>query len=42
MRELDVEAVDVRDELRQRVQAFFDLAPVVLLLPVTRQFLHTR
>ena len=35
--EVDVEAVDRGDELRQSVEACFGLAPVILACPVARQ-----
>ena len=40
MDEVDVEAVDLNDELRQGVQLRLAVAPVVLRLPVLREFLH--
>ncbi len=39
---MNVEAVDFRDELRQRVQLGLDLSPVILRLPVAREFLNRR
>ena len=38
--EVNVEAVDRGDELRQRVQLRFHLAPVVMRRPITREPLH--
>ena len=40
--EMDVEAVHLRDELRQRVQRCLASAPVVVGRPVTRELLHRR
>ena len=40
--EVDVEAVDLGDELRQRVEPRLDLAPVVVCRPVARQLLGRR
>src|SRR3954466_153647 len=40
--EMDVEAVDLGDEVRQGVQLLLALAPVVLLSPVARELLHRR
>jgi hypothetical protein len=40
--EMNVEAVDLGDELRQGVEARFDLAPVVIGLPVTDEVLQHR
>ena len=42
MDELDVQAVEFRDELWQRVQLCLTAAPVVVLLPVFTDFLHVR
>ncbi len=38
--EVDVEAIDLGDEVRHGVEAGFDLAPVVVRRPVTRELLH--
>jgi hypothetical protein len=38
--EVDVEAVDLGRELRERVQSLLALPPVVVRRPVTRQRLH--
>ena len=38
--EVNVEPVDLRDELRERIQPRFDFAPVVLRAPVRRERLH--
>jgi hypothetical protein len=38
--EVDVQAVDLGDELRQSFQLGFDLAPVVIRRPVARELLH--
>ena len=40
--EVDVEAVDLGDELRQGVQLRLALAPVVVRRPVARELLHRR
>src|SRR5690348_975615 len=40
--EVNVEAVDRRDELRQAVELRLDPAPVVISLPVARQLFHRR
>ena len=39
---MNLHPVDVRLELRQGVQRRFDLAPVVIFLPITREFAHRR
>ena len=39
---MNLHPVDVRRELRQGVQRRFDLAPVVIFLPITREFAHRR
>ena len=39
---MNLHPVDVRRELRQGVQRRFDLAPVVIFLPMTREFAHRR
>src|ERR1700741_4805108 len=41
MDDMDVEAIDFRDEIRQRVEPGFDLTPVVLR-PVLYELLHGR
>ncbi len=38
--EVNVEAIDFGDELRQRVQPGFDFAPVIVGRPITCEFLH--
>src|SRR3546814_15580562 len=38
MEEMDVEPVDFREEIGQRIQPRLDAAPVVMTLPVSRQF----
>ena len=38
--EVDVEAVDLGDEMRQRLQMRLALAPIVLRSPVLDEFLH--
>ncbi len=40
--EVDVEAVDIRRELRQGIELCFRLAPVVATAPVLNQLLHLR
>ena len=40
--EVDVETIDLGDEVRHGVEAGFDLAPVVVRRPVTRELLHGR
>src|SRR5579863_3175933 len=40
--EMDVEPIDLGDELRQRIQSRFDLAPVVSCRPILRELLHRR
>jgi hypothetical protein len=40
--EVDIEAIDLRDEVRHGIEPRFDLAPVVLRGPVAREFLHGR
>ena len=42
MNEVDVQAVDLGNEVREGVDPRFALAPVVLRAPVTREFLHGR
>src|SRR5580704_17897478 len=42
MNEMNIEPVDVRRKLRQDVQPRFDLAPVVIRLPIAREFTHRR
>src|SRR5260370_39216785 len=42
MNEMNIEPVDVRRELRQGVQPRFDLAPVVIRLPITCECSHPR
>lgn len=42
MDEMNLHPVDVRRELRQGFQRRFDLAPVVIFLPITRKFAHRR
>src|ERR1044072_7843881 len=37
---MDVEPVDLGDEIRQRVEPRFDLAPVMLCRPMARELLH--
>jgi len=39
---MNLHPVDVRRELRRGVQRRFDLAPVVIFLPITREFAHRR
>jgi hypothetical protein len=39
---MNLHPVDVRRELRQGVQRRFDLGPVVIFLPITREFAHRR
>ena len=40
--EMNVEAIDLGDELRQGVQFRLALAPIVICCPVTREFLNHR
>ena len=40
--EMNVQPVDIGRELRQGVEPRFDLAPVVIGLPIARQFAHCR
>ena len=40
--EMDVEAIDLGDEVRQGLQLLLALAPVVLFRPVAREGLHRR
>ena len=40
--EMDVEAVDLGDEVRQGLQFLLALVPVVLFRPVARERLHRR
>src|SRR5580704_12122458 len=40
--EVNVETVDLGNEIRQGVQSGLDLAPVVLFLPIAREFLQGR
>jgi hypothetical protein len=42
MDEVDVEAVDLRDELGQRVQSLLEPPEVVLGAPVAHELLHRR
>ena len=42
MDEVDVDAVDVRRELRQGIELCFGLAPVVVRAPITNEFLELR
>ena len=42
MDEVNVHAIDFGGELRESVQPRLDLAPVVLRLPIAREFLHRR
>src|SRR6266576_6046275 len=42
MKEMNVEAVDRRHELRKRIQLCLDLAPIVVRPPIARDFLHRR
>ena len=38
--EMNVESVDLRHELRQRIQSRFDFSPVIIGTPVTDDFLE--
>ena len=40
MEEVDVEPVDFRHELRQRIELCFDLAPVVVVTPIADERLN--
>ena len=40
--EMNVQPIDLGDELRQRIQLRFDLAPVVVSRPIARERLHRR
>jgi hypothetical protein len=40
MDEMDADPIDLRDEVRQRVQLRFARAPVVVRRPIARQFPH--
>src|SRR5438045_660721 len=40
--EMDIQPIDLRHELRQRVQFRFHLAPIVICPPIAREFLHHR
>jgi hypothetical protein len=42
MQEVDVEAVDLGQELRQRIQPRLDIPPVVVGAPVVDEFLECR
>ena len=42
MQEVDVEAVDLGQELRQRIQLRLDIPPVVVGAPVVDEFLECR
>jgi len=42
MDEMNIEPVDARRELWQGVQPRFDFTPVVILLPIEREFAHCR
>lgn len=38
--EMDIQPVNLGDELRQGIQFRFDLAPIVVVRPIVREFLH--
>ncbi len=40
--EVNVEPIDLSEELRQSAQFRLDLAPIVVVGPITREFLHRR